>query len=138
MDYGRETIMLVDIDQGFCAREYGKNPCAARLGPDGTAGATGTRKCFNTRATCQDPINYSQGALPLRFARPQEGLLPYGPLIPSMSSLSTTPAAINLAAMDRSASALGSREVVTIKLDDHLHSDLLVDKYRTERLSGVA
>lgn len=133
MDYGRETIRLLEIDQPLCARTYGQSPCAAALG------ATGTRKCFNTRFTCQDPENYSPGVIRLRFSNPQEGVLPYGPLIPSLADdLSTTPASINLAAMDRSASALGSREVVTIKLDDHLHSDHLVDPYRLERISGVA
>lgn len=133
MDYGRETIVMLEIDVPQCTLTYGIAPCAAVLG------TTGTRKCFNTRATCQDPANYTPGVLTLRFARPQEGLLQhYAPLIPSLIELETTPAAINLAAMDENTSALGSREVVTIQLEDHKHSDLQVDKYRLERITGEA
>lgn len=132
MQYGRETIVLFEIDVPKCTRTYGIAPCMAVLG------TTGTRKCYNTRSSCQDAANYDPGVLTLRFAITQEGLLQYGPLIPSMVSLETTPAAINLAAMDRNMSALGTREVVTIQFDDHKHSDHLVDPYRLERMSGEA
>ena len=71
--------------------------------------------------------------LTLTFAHSQEGLLQYGNVSPSIISLDTTPASINLGSMNRSNSALGQREVVTITLNDHLHSDHLVDPYRTQR-----
>lgn len=74
----------------------------------------------------------------LRFAFQQDGLLAYGPLIPSMQTLDTTPAALNLAAMDKAMGALGTRESVSVTFDDHLHSDDLVDPYRLERINGVA
>jgi hypothetical protein len=126
--YGSETVVFFELDQPFCSLSYGASPCTARLG------VTGSRKCYNTRATCQDPANYSPGTLTLRFARSQEGLDAYGPVIPSLEDApDTTPSALNLAAMERSASALGQREVVTVRLEDHRHSDLLVDKYRLER-----
>lgn len=129
MDYGRETVTLLDIFQPLCAHTYGIAPCAALLG------TTGNRKCYNTRFTCQDPDNYlpSDDPLTLRFAMRQEGLLQYGPLIPSMISLDTTPGAINLAAMDRDISALGSRETISVQIEDHQYSDHLVDPYRLER-----
>lgn len=132
-EWGDETVTFFEIDQPLCAHSYGNAPCQAVLGE------TGGIKCYNTRATCQDAANYSPGGvLTLRFSRPQEGLLQYGNVIPSISSISTTAASINLAGMDPSAAALGQREVVTIKFDDHLHSDHLVDPYRLERISGAA
>lgn len=137
-NYGRETIQIVEIDVPFCSREYGD----AAFSPPGSCtavlGVTGDRKCYNTRATCQDAANYSPATVTLRFARPQLDILQYGPIIPSLLSVSTTPGAINLAAMDRSASALGQREVVTAMLQDSLHSDHQVDKYRLERANGAA
>lgn len=132
MTYGRETVIIFEIDQPMCSLRYGISPCTAVLGVDGT------HKCYNTRATCQDTANYTPGGSPdptltLRFARPQEGLLQYGTVYPSIIDISTTPAALNLAAMDESSSALGIREVVTLHLSDHLHSDHQVDPYRLER-----
>lgn len=46
-----ERIRLVDLLPDHCLRTYGTAPCTASL-------ATAPRKCFNTRATCQDPTNY--------------------------------------------------------------------------------
>ena len=132
MDYGRETVVLFEIDQPLCTRTYGVAPCAAVLG------TSGVRKCFNTRATCQDPDNYAPGTLTLRFARGQEDLLQYGPLIPSLIAPETTAASLNLAAMDHNIAALGSRESVTLQLADHQHSDHLVDLYRLQRITGAA
>jgi hypothetical protein len=80
----------------------------------------------------------AMNALTLRFAQPQEGLLQYGNLLPSVQSIDTTPGSINLAAMDRGAAALGKREVVSARFADHQHSDHLVDKYRLERATGAA
>ncbi len=133
MNYGREVITLVEIDQPLCARTYGTAPCAAVLG------TTGTRKCFNTQATCQSVANYLAATLTLRFAHAQDGVMAYGPLLPSLvAPVTTTAAAINLAGMDPGAAAVGTREVVTLKFDDHRHSDHLVDPYRLQRLSGAA
>jgi hypothetical protein len=116
----------------LCSRTYGTLPCTAALS------ALTPNKCYNSRLTCQDPVNYSAGVQTLRFARPQEGLLQYGYVIPSLIDVQTTPAAINLSSMDTNQQSLGQREVVTIQLGDHLHSDLFVDKYRLERATGAA
>lgn len=141
-DYGRETVSLVEIDQPFCTREYGdafvspSGGCTAQLGVDGT------RKCYNTRATCQDSANYNPGTLTLRFCRGQSKLQRYySPLIPSIvDGPDITPLEINLAAMDDAGtdSALGKREAVKIRFEDHQHSDLRVDKYRLQRPTGAA
>lgn len=131
--HGDETVTFFEIDQPFCSRTYGLAPCAAVLG------TTGSRKCYNTRATCQDAANYLPSTVTLRFSRSdQQGLMQYGPLLPCLGELSTTPAAINLGAMDRNVKALGQREVVQVTLLDFQHSDNIVDKYRTERLTGAA
>jgi hypothetical protein len=137
--FGREVIRIIEIDQPQCSRTYGdafSSPtggCTAQLGTDGT------RKCYNTRATCQDPENYDPATLTLRFSEPQLDLSRYyGNVLPSVKEVSNTPAQVNLGGLDKSASPLGQREVVNIQFEDHQHSDHLVDKYRTERLTGEA
>jgi hypothetical protein len=136
VSYGDETVVFFEIDQPFCRKTYGAmtdaGTCAAVLG------TTGPAKCYNTRSTCQDPVNYLPAVQTLRFARPQEGLLQYDAVIPSLVAISTTAGSINLAAMEKSASALGTRESVSVQFSDHRHSDLLVDKYRLERATGAA
>lgn len=47
-----EPFVVVELEQDQCRLLYGEAPCAAVLG------TTGTRKCYNTRATCQDRDNY--------------------------------------------------------------------------------
>ena len=130
----REKVVFLEIDQPLCSLTYGSAPCAAVLG------TTGTRKCFNTEATCQDLNNYTPGTLTLRFCEPQQNVLQYGNVIPALvpGSLDIAPAAVNLGGMDEDAAALGQREVVTARLSNFAHSDHLVDPYRLQRLSGAA
>lgn len=136
MTLGRETVTFFELDLPRCLNTYGVTPCAAVLG------TTGALKCYNTRITCQDVANYNPGSLTLRFGNQSESLLDsatdYGYVIPSLLDVRMTPATINLAGMDPSSSPLGQRESVTIKLQDHQHSDLLVDPYRLERITGAA
>lgn len=127
-----ELITLVDILQPQCTREYGSDPCTASIS------VTGDAKCYNTRATCQDPDNYVAANIVLRFAKAQESLEPYGYVIPSLRELSIAPLVVNLAGMSGSSSPFGQRETLSLSFDDHLHSDLLVDKYRHERPTGGA
>lgn len=49
---GREPFVVVELEQDQCRLIYGQSPCTAALG------TTGTRKCYNTRSTCQDRENY--------------------------------------------------------------------------------
>jgi len=58
MTLKRKPVELVEIDVGTCPLTYGSNPCAAVLG------TTGVRKCYNTRATCQDTAHYGNPAEP--------------------------------------------------------------------------
>jgi hypothetical protein len=136
-DYGRETIALLEIDQPFCQKEWGTTNAAGTC--SAAFGANVNRKCYNTRATCPVPSDYLPATQVLRFARSQEGLMQYDNLLPSIrDNIEITAGAINLGGMDRNLSALGAREVVTLEADDHKWSDVLVDKYRTERITGAA
>lgn len=139
-DYGKETVVLVEIDQPLCSRQYGDAFLSPSGGCQAVLGSSGTRKCYNTRFTCQDPANYDPGTLTLRFGRNQERLLRYydNVLGAIAADPETTPAAINLGGVDPNMGALGQREVVALLLEDFQHSDLLVDKYRLERATGAA
>jgi hypothetical protein len=137
----REVIRIIAIDQPFCIHEWGdalQSPtpasgCSAQLGVDGV------EKCRNTRATCAVPEDYNPGTLTLKIAPSQQGIEQYDPVISTgLSGAQTTPALINLGGMERSSSPLGSRESISITLQDHQHSDHLVDKYRLERETGEA
>ena len=96
-------------------------------------GATGTRKCYNTRATCQDPENYDPEDLALMFARPM-AVLPKGLLaIPSVDAIETAPTRLNIGAGSKNAGPFGSRAVATVTFRDHPSPDRLVDKYPGDR-----
>lgn len=126
--FGREPIEVVEIGQDFCNLEYGTAPCTAAIG------TTGANKCFNTRATCQDPAKYDRGTLPLKFVDKRSPIPKDDYYIPSLSGPpAVTPAKLNPGGANRNASALGERASVTLTFQDHPHNDRLVDKYRAER-----
>lgn len=127
IDYGDETVTLVEIDQPFCQEAYDVLPCEAELG------TTGTKKCYNTRRTCQDAPNYNPADKTLKFSFNQEGIQQYGLVRPSLSSVGTSPLRVNIGAMDPDMGAFGERETVSLSFGDHMDSDVCVDKYRTER-----
>ena len=128
IEYGDEPVTLIEIDQPLCSLTYGNSPCSAQLG------VTETKKCYNTRFTCQDPENYDPGLLTLKFSFPQENIPKhYGYAQSSLARISTSPLRVNIGSMDPDASPFGERETVRLEFTDHLHSDLEVDPYRTER-----
>lgn len=96
--------------------------------------ATGTRKCYNTRATCQDPENYEPQDLVLRFCRPM-AVLPkeLGRVIPSVEEVAMTPTRLNIGAGSRASGPLGTRAVATVTFRDHPSPDRDVDPYVAER-----
>jgi hypothetical protein len=120
---GREPIVLVQIDQDFCANSYGVAPCTA----------SGTVKCFNTRKSCEDPANYDKNVLTLTFAKPQLNLPTDENIIPSLVQSSTAPSVINPSNNNKNTSALGQRAVASLTFQDHPHSDFRVDPYVAER-----
>src|SRR5262245_5600616 len=58
------VIQFVEIDVPHCALTYGTSPCQASLS---SSPPTGTRKCFNSLATCQDRANFTDVPVTLRF-----------------------------------------------------------------------
>jgi len=61
---GREPVTVVELKCSRCSLVYGDAPCTAEVG------TTGEQKCFNTRATCQDPENYAPEDKFVRFGNP--------------------------------------------------------------------
>jgi len=124
---GREPLQIIEIEQPLCSLEYGVSPCTAAIG------VTGSIKCFNTSKTCQDLPNYDPEPLLLRFCKPQatqpEGIF----CVPSLQSVSTSPTQINVVGGSKSKGPLGVRAELSVSFKDHPYSDVLVDKYRTER-----
>lgn len=59
---GRRPCTIVEIDQDVCSLTYGCGACTAAIG------TTGSRKCYNTRETCQDPVNFTKTSQTLRFS----------------------------------------------------------------------
>jgi hypothetical protein len=121
---GRKPITIVQIDQDFCTRTYGVAPCTA---------SNPQNKCFNTRATCQDPTNYEKGVLTLTFAQPESDLPKDLNIIPSLGGTSTAPTRINPTNADRNSAPLGQRAALTVSFNDHPSSDNQVDPYVSGR-----
>lgn len=119
---GREPVTLVDLGLDRCIHRYGVSPCTAAIG------VTGTTFCYNTRMTCQDPDNYSPAEHIIRFCTPHSPQMRgAGPMVPSVRSVSLTPAKIDITG------GLGQRAAVGISLRDHPYHDRLLDPYHRER-----
>lgn len=119
-------VTVVEIDLPYCANTYGTAPCTASVG------VTGERKCFNSLRDCQDRSNFVTGTKTLRFCMPSMDVdfrKDDAPVIviPSIDSVSTTPAVIN-PGVD-----IGLRETIKITFRDHPHSDAGLDKYLADR-----
>lgn len=120
-----KSFTFVEIDVDRCVNFYSLSPCTAAVG------VTGTRKCYNTLATCQDIPNYNPEPQTLRFAVAADQLSEVddasAPAIPSVVSVSHNPARIRLG------EDLGERASVTVAFTDHPDSDLSTDPYIAER-----
>lgn len=117
------SVTYVEIDIDYCSLTYGTSPCTAAIP------ATGAIKCFNTTRTCQDLANFSNSPVTLRFAIATDYLPRSIPAIPSLRSVSFSPAIVSLG------EDLGQRASVTCTFEDHRHSDagLGFDKYLSGR-----
>lgn len=123
--FGRERIEVIEIDSEKCALTYGTSPCTATT----TGGSpTGSEKCKNSFATCQDLANYDGTAtLTTRYCTARSPH-PIGiDAIPSLRSVSVTPTKIDLKG------GLGERAHMTVEFDDHPSADRDIDPYVTER-----
>lgn len=119
--YGRIPTVFVELDMDFCANSYGIAPCTASIG------VTGTSKCYNTYATCQNKANFNKIIKTYRFCE-QNADLPVGlsaiPLLKSVSfaSQEITPN-----------KGLGVRGSVSISFIDAPWPDTEIDPYFAER-----
>jgi len=126
---GREPIVIVEIEQDFCGLTYGVPPCMATAG----------NKCYKTLATCRSPESYDKGEpLRLRFTYPRDDISRVSEtLIPSLVSVSTNPAKLNVGAGDRNVSPLGVRASVAVVLQDHPYHDRLTDPHHADRAAAA-
>ena len=128
-----EVFEWVEIDLPLCTRVYGTAPCTAALA------ATAPHKCFNLRATCQDPANFLLGTpLTLKFSK--IGIpLPAGfkafPVLRSVRQSSTT---ANIGGADPRYGTLGKQATLDFELEDFTHHERGIDLYASERVSGAA
>lgn len=90
---------------------------------------TGTAKCFNTLATCQDTANIDLQTVTLRFAKPTSFLPRDIDCLPWIESIDYTSATVSIG------EDLGQRASLRVKLKDYRHSDTGegFDKYFAER-----
>jgi len=124
----RNPFEWIEIDQSLCANVYGSSPCTAAIG------TTGSGRCFNTRATCQDPNNYDgSDVLTLYFCR-NRGYIPDDHQYePYLEKATISAATINPGGGNGSVQALGMRSTLSVSLSDHPHTDVIVDPYVTSR-----
>jgi hypothetical protein len=123
-DYGKALVYLVEISSPKCTRAYGVAPCTAALG------VTGSQKCFNTMASCQDPANFAQTEVPYRFSSVRLDALQApgdAPTMPTVLSLQSTTAVLT------PGKGLGVRSSVEITIQDHPWGDVGADPYLSTR-----
>jgi hypothetical protein len=120
------SLTYIELDIPFCSLVYGVAPCTASLV---SSPPTGTIKCFNSKATCQDTDNFTPADVTLRFAKPTNYLPREIDCIPSILEVSYTPSTISLG------KNLGTRATLSVTFKDHPHSDTGegYDKYLSER-----
>lgn len=117
-------LTYFEIDIKFCGLRYGVGACTAALG------VTGTQKCFNTRNfshDCQDPLNYLEEGLTVRFGI-DNGYLPENiPCIPSLVSCDVQNAEVQPGV------SIGQRSTCTAVFKNHRHGDAGFDPYISDR-----
>lgn len=117
------ALLFVEIDLPYCANTYGVAPCTASIP------TTGAIKCFNTLKTCQDPANFANAPVTLRFAKPSDYLPRDVFAIPCILSDEFSPGTVSLG------KNMGERATLTINCRDFPWSDTGVggDKYLADR-----
>lgn len=121
---GKRAVQIVELYIDRCSRSYGVAPCTAAIG------VTGTKKCFNTFATCQDRANYDKTSVVYRFATTRvDGIQQPGdaPTFPTLASVESAPTVLT------PGKGLGIRASVTVKIVDHPWTDIFCDPYPTSR-----
>ena len=119
--FDREPIYIVEIEQDYCSLTYGVAPCTAQVG------VTGSDKCYNTEASCQDLPSYNNAPKVYRFC---QMLSPHPKgldAIPALKSVSISPSQIKIDG------GLSINASVSLTLDDFPSTDIDIDKYVAER-----
>jgi hypothetical protein len=121
-----KALTYVEIDIDYCSLTYGVPPCQASLS---SSPPTGTKKCFNSRVTCQDIANFTDLGATLRFAMPAAYLPKNIEAMPNIISVELTPGTLE------PGESLGGRASLKVVFRDSPHSDTGTgyDKYVSER-----
>ncbi len=117
---GREPVWFVELDLDFCDLTFGVGPCTAVLAGVGL-------ECFNTKATTQDPANYTPSAKTYTFCENRAGIPVTSGAIPCVESVSIAPTKITVGR------GLGVRASVSVTFRDFPHHDRDIDKYVATR-----
>lgn len=115
---GKQRIDVIDVTVEGCANVYGVAPC--------TATGTGSKKCFNSWATCQDTANYVAQDKVVSFCTPVS-VIPDG-CIPFLDSVKGDSGQLD------PENSLGKRGQITVNLMDAPHDDTGIDPYVDERI----
>lgn len=107
-----KALTYIEVDVPTCSRTYGVAPCTASIP------TTGAIKCFNSLGTCQDRVNFGEVTTTLRFAMDTAYLPKSIDCIPSLTSVSFTPAIVSLG------EDLGQRASISVTFKDHRWNDV--------------
>mgnify|MGYP003671645926 CR=1 FL=1 len=106
-----EKISYIEIDLSRCSEVYSVGACAASIP------ATGTIKCFNCFATCQDKTNYNKEIVTSRHST-ASGDLPINiDAIPDIKSISIKAAKLDLG------ESMGQRASISVTFGDGRYPD---------------
>lgn len=118
-----KALTYVEIDLEYCANTYGSAPCTASIG------VTGTRRCYQSYASCQDRPHFVNAPNTYRFAKNTDYLPNDIEAVPNLLDVAFSPATISMG------QNLGQRATLTMTFQDHPHSDTGAgfDKYLSTR-----
>jgi hypothetical protein len=117
---GRTPFVKCTITMGYCSLVAGVGAC--------TATETGDAKCFNTRASCNDPENFAGTTKDYKFCQPVANLPRGTGMFPFIKgNVQKSPTSIT------AGQGLGNRAVVKVQFNDGPHHDRGIDPYVDER-----
>lgn len=123
------------FETGLVLSNYKKTTTSAVSGNFGGD----AHKCFNGYATCSYRAAFAKEAKAVRYGVNVSGLpVDQAHIFPALRGVSTRAAEINLSGVDPNSTALGKRAKVTVQFDDFADTDLTLDKYAQERVTGAA
>lgn len=139
MPVDRFPVQVVEIDYDFCSRSFGDyNVTTNPTGCQAALSNAVVRKCYNTFATCSFKTAFNNLPLTLRFINNVENSPKTATYFPALISVSETSSGVNIAGSDDEIGPLGRRAITKVRIRDFPYDDQLTDKYRAQRVSGVA